>query len=229
MAVGTQFSDLVIRLKAELKRVADVSVGIDDRETLKEGLNHQYRLLYMQRDWAHLRKVFSVSLVAGQYQYDMPDGLNDNRVERVTVKYGDIYTDVTRGIDFEQYAAYDSADNERSDPVQFWDVRWTGPATQIEVWPRPASAQTLYLKGIQAVSRLVDDDDVCLLDDDLVVLFTAAELTRNENDRKVKLSAAQAHLQMLSARMRGGGMKNQLGLGNTDNMPAPKVTVRVAG
>ena len=36
MAIGTQFSALVIDLRAELRRSSDVSVGVDDQDSLKK-------------------------------------------------------------------------------------------------------------------------------------------------------------------------------------------------
>lgn len=227
MAVGTQFLQLVTRLKAELKRVPDVAVGVDDREVLKETLNHQYDLLYKQKDWAHLRKVFTLTLAAGQRYYTFPAGLSLDRIERVAAYWGGSPFDAQRGIDFEEYATYDSDNDQRADPVQRWDAKWTGSSTQIEVWPIPVTVQTMRFRGFQAISRLINDSDLCLLDDTLVVMFAAAELSNDSDDKKVKLSAAQEHLRVLTARMRVGS-RHQLGLGHSGNAPA-KIVVRVSG
>jgi hypothetical protein len=227
MARGTQFSVLRTRLRAELKRSVQVSVGVEDVNTLNVTLNHAYTTLYLQKDWAHLRKIFTQALVAGSYRYDFPTGLNSDRVEVVEVKWNGIFTPVARGIDIADYNAHDSNDDERSDPVLKWDVRWVTDETQLEVWPIPASAQTLYLKGIQSIEQLVNDDDLCLLDDDLVVLFASAELAPKDQ-RETKLAIAQSHLNMLTARMRGGQSDYRLGLGPTEGK-RPEIVVRVAG
>lgn len=228
MAVGTQFSVLVTRLRAALKRSTSVAVGVDDLDTLKTTLNHHYDLLYTQGDWPHLRKTFSKALVAGQRHYDLPDGLNPDRIEEADVLWGGIRTPIRQGIGVEEMQAYDSEQDERSDPVLRYDIRWTGTSTQIEVWPIPATATTLRIKGLQAITPLVDDADLCLLDDTLVVLYAAAELAAGvgADDAEFKAQMAREHLQKL----KGRGATNavyRLGLGDQRNEEPHRIIVRV--
>lgn len=228
MAVGTQFSVLVTRLRATLRRSTNVAVGVDDLDSLKTTLNHHYELLYAQNDWPHLRKTFSKALVAGSRYYDLPDGLTPDRIEEADVNWGGIRTPVAQGIGVEEMQAFDSEEDERSDPVLRYDIRWTGSATQIEVWPIPATATTLRIKGVQAISPLVDDDDLCLLDDTLVVLYAAAELAAGAGakDAEFKAQAAREHLQKL----KGRGATNaryRLGLGDQRNELPHRIVVRV--
>lgn len=228
MARGTQFSVLVSRLRSELKRSNDVAVGVDDVPSLKETLNHVYSILYLQRDWSHLRKLFSKPLTAGTRYYNLPSGLNTERIEVAAVYWGNLPTEIHRGIGFSEYAAFDSDEDERSDPVQKYDIRWTG-TTQIEVWPIPATNdQTLKFIGIQDAPRLVNDTDQCLLDDTLVVLAAAAELIRDGEEKKIKQALANQHLNMLTARQRGDG-GYRLGLGPTSGSVRPhEAVVRVS-
>ena len=58
MALGTQFLDLITRVRAEVRRSVEPSVGVDDLENIKQVINRVLRTLYMAHDWAHLRKVF---------------------------------------------------------------------------------------------------------------------------------------------------------------------------
>jgi hypothetical protein len=229
MAIGTQFSVLRTRLRAELRRSTDVAVGVEDVPSLDVTLNHTYSALYLQRDWAHLRKVWSLSLAAGQRYYDFPSGLEPDRVEAVSVEWASEPMDLHKGIGFEQMIEFDSDDDERFEPAMRWDVRWTGTSTQIEIWPIPSTnTQTVRFRGIQAIARLVDDEDLCLLDDDLIVLFSAAELATGE-DKETKLALAQSHLAALTRRMRGAERPFRLGLEGPDIHKPRPVTVRIAG
>jgi len=225
MARGTQFSVLRQRLRAELRRATSVAVGVDDVDSLNVTLNHTYSTLYFQNDWPHLRKVFSLPLVAGERYYDVPTGLEAERIERVAVDWSGIPTDMEHGIAFEQMAEFDSDADERSDPALRWDIRWEDSATQIEVWPIPATAQTVRIQGIQSISRLVSDEDICLLDDDVVVLYAAAELTKGD-DQKIKADMAREHLKMLKGRGHSNGV-HRLGLGSGAEDRPHGVVVRV--
>lgn len=229
MAVGTQFSVLVTRLRAALRRSTSVSVGVDDLDSLKETLNHHYDLLYAQNDWPHLNKVFDLPLEAGERYYDLPTGLEPNRITGADVDWGGIRHPIQQGIGVEEMQAYDSDIDERSEPTLRYDFRWTGTSTQIEVWPIPSTDdQTLRFRGTQAILTLVADDDVCLLDDTLVVLYAAAELAAGAGakDADFKAQAAREHLQKL----KGRGATNQvfqLGLGSRENELPHRIVVRV--
>jgi hypothetical protein len=230
LAIGTQFLTLRTNLRAELRRSTTVNVGVSDVGSLDRTLNHVYRTLYLQKDWAHLRKVFTLQLATGQRHYDFPTGLNPDRVESVAVYWAGTPVDLPRGIGFEQMNEFDSDEDERFEPAMRWDVRWTGSATQIEIWPIPSTGnQKVRFKGIQAIEPLVNDEDTCMLDDELVVLWAAAELATAADlkDAAHKRELAQAHLAMLSRRMRGGEREYRLGVEGHDVRPFPRVTVQI--
>lgn len=204
MARGTQFLVLRQRLRAESKRSVNVAVGVDETSALNALINETYSTLYLKHDWPHLRKVFSKPLSAGERYYDFPDGLNPERVEEAWIKFTGDYTPIYRGIGSEHYTAFDSEEDERSDPVMQWDIRWTGSAEQIEVWPIPVTDnQSLRFLGIQAVTPLVSDSDVCLLDDDLIIMFAKIGLLP-EKDRTLAADAAKAHYETLLGRTKAG-------------------------
>ena len=62
---------------------------------------------------------------------------------------------------------------------------------------------TLRLRGVKTLSALVALDDTADLDDQLVVLFSAAELLARQKsgDAQLKLAQANAHFQRLKARL----------------------------
>jgi hypothetical protein len=231
MARGTQFLDLVTRVKSKTGRAQSVAVGVDDLPRIQEEINLVYAALYLDHDWPHLRKVFDrIPLQAGERYYDLPDGLNVERVESACVYWtAGINTPLIRGISAEHYNAYDSVNDDRVEPAFRWDVRWTGSSDQIEIWPIPnTNDQELEFTGIQAAPRLVADADVCLLDDTLVVLFASAALTKGEEAEKI-LKLAQGHFQTLKARSRGGDTELRLGLGHVDAFKRYGATIVVRG
>jgi hypothetical protein len=193
MARGTQFLQLVTMLRAELGRSTSAALGVADLPTLKQAINRAYGTLY-KKDWQHLRTEFAkIPLSAGQRYYDMPALLDSDRVEKTVVWWNGEPYPLCKGIGFENFAAYDSTIDERNSPAMRWDVRWTGSADQIEIWPIPAdNQQTLQFVGKTKFTRLVNDIDTCRLDDDLVVLHAAARLAASRKSNEASLFAADA-------------------------------------
>ena len=231
MARGTQFLQIVMMLRDELGRSNDVAVGVDDLPALKQTINRVYSSLYDEYDWPHLRSVFpKQTLYSGQRYYDLPATLNYDRIERVAVWYGGIPHPLPRGIDFDEYASFDSNSDVRSEPALRWDVRWTGSAEQLEIWPIPNSnQQSLQIIGVNKIPKLVNDIDVCLLDDMLVVLFAAAELLQRQKsgDAEAKLKQAQARFNRFKARVSNDTMV-RLGMGDgRQSINSGRATVRV--
>lgn len=206
MARGTSFGQIVQMLRDEIGRSnAAGSAGVADYSQLKRLANRYYETLFLDYDWPHLRFVSArVPLSAGERYYDVPTTLDYERFERIVLwTNGRPYT-LDRGIDAEDYQVFSSEDGERADPVLKWDIRHTGTKEQIEVWPMPASSgQALQITGFRKFVRLVADADTCKLDDNLVVLFAAAELV-GEDDRKAKLAAGRTLYDRLRGRTKGG-------------------------
>lgn len=229
MARGSTLSTLISDLRATLKRSTSVSVGVDDRENLVVRLNQAYEMLYLQHDWPHLRKVFLLDLEAGERYYDFPAGLDPERVEEAAVYFNDQPQRFERGIDFSDYAEFDSDQDDRSEPALKWDIRFTGTGEQIEIWPIPSTNdQYVRFQGIQAVEPLVNNDDTCRLDGTLVVLFAAAAIAPDgKQGGMTNLQMAQDHLRSLKARSKGGLKAYRLGLGVQEPIEAGRVTVRV--
>ena len=135
-----------------------------------------------------------------------------------------------RGIGFEQYAAYDSDADERSDPTMLWDERWTGSATQIEVWPIPSSNDmTMRMLSLRPLPALTSNDDTAALDDRLITLYAAAELLagRDAKDARLKLAAAQDYKASLLANAQGGRAPIVMGGGGAPSRRSGHTIIRV--
>jgi hypothetical protein len=231
MAKGAQFLQLYTDLRAELRRSTSVAVGSDDLDVLKRTINHVYRTLYIDFEWPHMRKVFpKITLNAGQRYYDFPADLDNDLLEKAVVWNGNVKTDLQVGIGFDEYGYLDSDEDERQDPIQAIDFRFTGTSIQLEVWPIPASSDNkLQLKGYLLLDRLVNDIDKCWLDDELVVLFAAAELLKGTKaeDADSKLLIAQGYLQRLKARSKGPAKHFSMGLGSQSNSGYQGVSINI--
>lgn len=178
MPTGTQLSVLVANLRGLLGTSTATSVGVDQIPQLKYLLRSTQNMLWQRHEWPHLRLFKNVSLVAGQRYYDVPTGINFTRLSDVQVYWSGKPQPVGRGIGFEEYAVFNSDQDERADPVRNWDlIRTTSPTvkTQIEVWPVPATSSTLGIRSFADLRSLVDDADVCDLDDDLIVYEAAVQ------------------------------------------------------
>lgn len=230
MARGIALSVLIEMFRAEVGQSTTLSVGTDSLPHVKQLLRRTQNTLYHNpaNDWAFLRVFPTKALVAGSRYYDAPADLNIDRIEEMVVIYDNEPLPITRGIGFNEYATHDPEDDERQSPVENWDLRWTGTKTQIEVWPLPASAQTLMAKCLRPLRSLIELSDVCDLDADLIVLFAAAEELASQGDEagaKIKLTMAQQLLGSLKAGAQSASPTIQLGLGG--GSPKMGVTVRV--
>lgn len=230
MARGKQFTQLVSSLRAELERSTEIAVGVSDLPVLKAVLQRHYETLVREYDWPHLRRVFPrIELNAGQRYYDFPEELDFDRIEDAAVWWNSDPSPVTRGIGFSEYAAFDSESDERGDPVLRWDVRDDDGTPQIEVWPIPASTHYLQFIGIRQVPALVADSDICLLDDQLVILYAKSDLLPEKSPiRTQTLAAAQQMFQRLKGRGKAGDRTYRIGLGDGSHEPYRKAVVRVS-
>jgi len=232
MARGTQLLKLVEMLKAEIGSATSVAVGVDFRENLKQTLRRTQNFLFNDYGWPHLRMIVDKNLAAGQRYYDLPTEFDYARVERIVVWWGGSPLPLDRGINIEDYGSYDSAGDERADPPMKWDVRWTGTTEQLEVWPIPASTYSttnkfrLQIQGLRKLRSLVNESDVADLDDDLIVMFAAAEyLARQKSaDASAKLQIAQQFYRTLKGRATTGTETFVFGR-NAGPQPAKRETV----
>lgn len=231
---GSQFLTLLNMLRDELRRSTDPAVSSSDADGLKRVLNRNYEFLYTDYDWPILHRVFpSSQILSGQQLYDLPPDLDAERIESVAIWYGGQAVPATRGIGFEQYNSFDPEDDERSSPVTHWDLRSSAlhNHVQYELWPLPDDTiQYVQFIGYKRFERLVNDADPCLIDDNLVVAFSAAELltAQGSADAENKVRSAQAMYARLRSRLKAASKTYTLTDGG-DRKPYPKVVVQVNG
>lgn len=201
--MGDTLGTLVEEVQYELVQVASPAVGQNFREHIKARIRREYRRLYNDFDWPHLLVWRDLETAAGQRYYDFPTGTSLETVIRIYRWWGNEYVEIERGFEPTVYNAFNSDDDIRSDPV----MRWRPYESQMEVWPIPAS-NDIPLRFVckKAFTPLVEEDDVCDLDTDLVVLHAAAQLARkyDNDDAAIILARAKQHYDTLKSRTNRG-------------------------
>jgi hypothetical protein len=207
MARGTQLRILLADLRAEAGHSTSTNLGDATQEMMLTLLERVQRRLWSDWSWPFLQVHRDVSLAIGQRYYDLPTDVALERIERAEVKDGGYWHRLIWGISSSEYSAYDSDQDSRSWPPLRWDAY---EGDQLEIWPMPSQGVdattgngTLRLRGVKTLSALVALDDTADLDDQLVVLFAAAELLARQKsgDAELKLAQANAHYQRLKARL----------------------------
>jgi hypothetical protein len=228
-----QFAQLVTALRAELERSTDPAAGVAGLPTLKQVIARNYEAAYQDYDWPHLNTIFDkIPLNAGQRYYDFPEGCDFDDLEEIVVWWNAQPVPIERGIGFEDYATYDSEEGATSDPVIKWDVRATDTHEQMEVWPVPASnQQSIQIRGQRKFEPLINDEDLCRIDDQIVVLASAVELlpAKARTSVQAKLAAAQSRLARVKGRSKAASPSVRMGLGRSSQPVYGKSVVRVAG
>lgn len=210
MARNRTLTQLLDGLRAETRRSLNSAHNVQVRDTQIKLLQRTQEFLWEDFTWPHLRVTRDITLQAGQRYYDLPDDLDIERVEKVQVKDGDRWCDISPNINTEHYNTYDSDLDIRSWPVQRYQIAEDnlGASAQLEVWPIPDGDGdeetldgTLRLTGIRNLRPLVADADQADLDDRLIVLYAAAEdlAAAGSKDAALKLNLAKK----LDAKLRG--------------------------
>jgi len=220
VARNTTFGQLIEMTMIEAGMDPTPALSMNVRPLVKAAIKREYERLYDEFDWPFLRVTEDVLTQAGQRYYDVPDTINFDRIEKVDYLWGDRWVPLDRGIDVSNLNTYNSDEDERSDPMLRWDIKWTGDTTQIEVWPIPASNEIpIRFTGIRNMTRLVGDGDRCDLDDQMVSMFAAAELLARKNSPEAQLKQQKAVERYRL--IRGRSIQTRANNFNFSNAPKP--------
>lgn len=173
---------LVVRtkLKAELG-----TSGTGDDTLLNQLIVNKQFWFCSKWDWAELEDRWDVVVAGGSQFVSFPTKdwqgttatLRLDRPLAVQVFYNQIYSDLDYGIGEDEYNTWNPALNQQQDPIMNW-MRVGADKTKFEVWPMPATQQTVRFIGQKAptaFSATPADTDIVDLDDDLIALTVAAE------------------------------------------------------
>jgi len=207
MARGTSLNELVRMVREEAGHSTSAALGQNTVDGLKQKIRRQQEVLWRENEWSHLRVERDILLQAGSRYYNFPSDLsNSHRIDAVGVFYEGEWRPVSHGITLAHYNTLNPETDERQDPVQAWQQF---EDSQLEVWPLPETNDIkVRLRGTRNLKPLVANGDVADLDDQMIVLFVAAELVakQNQRDGDAKLSSARAML----SRLKGHGSNNRM-------------------
>lgn len=211
MARGLTLEQLIYNFRLEVGQSTNPAVSRSTRSRFIGILNRVQRRLYAEFEWPFLNIHRDVMIEAGSRYYDFPVDIDMDRTVRFEVKTAGFWQKVGYKIENKHLNQYDSDADTRSSPVWRWDYYLAdGSETpQWEAWPMPAEdadADTLEnavrIYGTQKLTEMVNDADTCLLDADLIVLYSAAEvLTKMRSpDAPAKLENANTLYTRLKGR-----------------------------
>ena len=205
MARKTQLGQLLNMLRAEARLSTNPAHNSQVRDSHVALLQRVQEQIWGDFDWPHLRVERQYPAQAGQRYYDWGDDFDIDRIQKVEVKSDGVWVSLIEGISAEHYADVDSDLGSRSWPPNRWRI---SEDEQIEIWPisdldGTAETREAYFKvtGIRRLNPLVDERDRADLDDQMLVLFAAAELL-GPKDGQAKLSLANSRY----AKLRGALM-----------------------
>ncbi len=213
MARGTQLLELRKMLRAEAGHSTLVSAGVDNIPALDQKLRRVQTMLYDDYDWPFMETKPYLDIMQGEEFYHLTE-MQLESIKKVILWYNGQPREITRGIGPTEYAQYNSSADERSSPIENWDIVSTGDAEsttaileQLEVWPKPdVNGMQLQFYGKRKLRPLIATTDVCDLDDLCIVLVAAADLLASQEDPAAKRveAAANKRIAQMKARTKGG-------------------------
>lgn len=203
MAREQTLEDILNLMRAEAKLSLSPAMNIQVADSHKIKIQREQERLWEDYNWPHLRVHYLIRLMAGQYEYDLPadtyDGagaytLTMDRVEKISVMDGARWRPLHPEITEAHYNTHQTVLDERSWPVTNWQAT---SEDQIEVWPIPDQNGTeatkegyLRVTGIRSLRPFVADADRADLDDRLLSLYVAGDVSIDKDNKQLKLEAA---------------------------------------
>jgi hypothetical protein len=200
----------LLRILDMLRAEARLSMSpAHNRQVRDSHVNMLQRLqerLWDDFTWPHLRVQRLKPCSTSQRYYDPPSDIQIDNIEKIEVFDGGGWRQLLPGIYGEHYTAYNSDLNERAWPVMRWQIH---EDEDIEIWPiadlngDPATMEgMLKFTGIRNLKPFVRDADRADLDDNLLVMFGAAELLAAQGAKDAQIKLDQAN--QIYRRQRGG-------------------------
>jgi hypothetical protein len=190
-SLGSLRHDLLVRLgyAAQAKNPPPGMADLLDN-FLQRGQNflyRRYRALQTERyfHWTMVPEERFYGILDNEDQDDptCTRKLNPQRITGAWIEdLNHTWIPMTRGID----AAYFTILNRPGIPTRY-EIRQT-----IEVFPAPARAYTLHVKGHFGLSRFTEDTDICTIDSELLFLWALANAKNHYGQADAADIAAQA-------------------------------------
>lgn len=208
MPTGVTLAEMSTQTRAILGYSLNPAFGVDQEAALREGLRRTQTDLWQMHDWPMLIKNEVVVAQKGSRFITIPETLDYDHINAIYARNepnpmttGGGWDELVFGITPDDYNDNDPLLGQTSFPVKKF-MPTADSVRQLELWPVPSQNVSILFRGRVALKPLLDDDDVCTLDSDLIISTYAAQmLARNGNaDAEIQLSRAQQILNRLRAR-----------------------------
>jgi len=208
MARGKPFGKLVEALRDEVYMAPSAALSKNVDTALKRTLRRHYERLWDEHPWPHLRVYRDKLMQAGERYYSFPPDLLFEDIEKVVFQElgTDTWHTLRYGVHPDDLETYNSDAGERSDPVYAWAAF---EENQFEVWPVPAvNGGAFRIYGRKTFVEPVEETDIVDLDDQMIVLFAAADwLTKQgSKDAQMKLQQAAARFNRMKGKQSKTGV-----------------------
>lgn len=201
---------LLTALRVEAGISLQPAANLQVRDIHVEKLKRTQEWLWDDFAWPHLRTRVLVPVQAGQRFYDCPKGLTIERLERVEVFADGVWASLRPQITALDLSVTNSDLDERDSPPCAWRL---GERSNVELWPISDLGQTaatldltLRFTGIRPLRPLVDDGDLCDLDDQIIVDMTAGQLLQDKGSKSAGLVLSRGAARL--AKLKGDLSKN---------------------
>lgn len=198
MARNTQLQVLLNMLKGEIGSDLSSQVSPGGDSVMNQQLSNQQNWLATEYDWPFLEIRNDLTIPAGQRYTAMPlSGGNPlfelERPIKAECQWSNLWNPMELGITIYDYNTVNPDLGQTLVPIVKWQLyNVNGFGTQFEVWPVPSMPLTVRLTGQGIVPALVNPTDTAVLDDMLIVLFTAAQLMARFKQADAQAMAARA-------------------------------------
>jgi hypothetical protein len=167
---------LALRTKVRQLIQTELSVDTTDVNSIDGLLNIAQRELSVAFDWEQLHQRVDVSVAS--MRITLPTAIDFDRQCRVSIRDVDVWRPVEYGITEAYWNVHDVDDF--CDPIQRWQRYGLN---EFEVWPSPASSQTLRFSGTLAFTDMTEDAHTAVLDDVLLALAVATEILMQQESK----------------------------------------------
>lgn len=178
---------------------------------LNQMINRTERLLLVGDEWPDQHIERQVTVLADAQYVDLPSDLSFTEIESSHVSFGSEWLQVSFGIGARERTIYNTT--ERATPIMRLEATKDQPG-KLEVWPIGSVDQILLFQGTKSVGTMVNEDDVCALDADVIVFKVAAEILGRDNqaDARLKLDMATDHMNKIMKKQ-GSTKREPINLG----------------
>lgn len=204
MAKAT-LSDMVVDLRAEAGHSLQLGQGTNMEDTLKYYLRRTQRELYTAFDWPQFMIHEQVAVPAGTRYLPALVNIEPEQINTLWCRVGSIWQPMLFGISPNQYSLFDPDRDVRSFPVERYQYDEVGGG--LELWPLPSVDTTILARGQLTLPPLTDDAHQSLLDGQMIVMFTAANILARQKDEDAALVLNKAQQYLVSIQKQNGSQK----------------------